>query len=63
MSLAGVQKIGCKIQYMYIRKPDTVRLSDSTHVRDADLSGFRMVKTSLDRFINKGHKNIFFMPK
>jgi hypothetical protein len=26
------------------------------------VSGFQMVKTILDRFINKSHKNILFMP-
>jgi hypothetical protein len=36
-----------------IRKPNRVWLSDSTQIRLSNSSRFRMVKTSLDRFIAK----------
>jgi hypothetical protein len=47
---------------VYIRKPDTVRLSDSTRVRDSYLSSFQMVKTSLTVLLIRVIKNILFMP-
>jgi hypothetical protein len=33
------------------------------HLKSGHKSGFRMVGPSLDRFINKGHQNILFIPK
>jgi hypothetical protein len=48
----------------YVKFHNTVPIRKPNRVWDSDLSGFQMVKTSLDRFINKGHKkNILFMTK